>query len=136
MTNTNNDSSHDIHPAMHATKTKYQRYLEIANRLSGMLDKIRDDTSFDSHSNGKLSHPHFHELSEMGSILVPFIFHDMTHHGAGWHHLLLLSRITGEHPWNPQHNGNYYAILGSWLLWYVENEHRFDRDIYHGLVAD
>jgi hypothetical protein len=70
----------------------------------------------------------------MGERIVPFLVYHMSHHGAGWHHILLLNHIMGMGIHENRYQGSFYGQLGSWLLWYEDHRDLFRDDIYHGLI--
>lgn len=119
--------------AVEVSGENFQKYLVKTNEIRQLLVQIEEETGGMSTHVHKLRHPDFKKLVDMGEVIIPYIFHLITHEGAGWVYFLLLQQITGENPVKTEHLGRFVHHIIAWLSWYVESKY-YPSDIYHGLV--
>lgn len=119
---------------MEASIESYNRYKEIADKIDEKLIQINAETQFYSGNAEILKHPSFLELVNMGQKIIPYIIFNMTHNGASWVHLALLSSLTTNSPITESEQGYFYAQLAAWLNWYISNPLYNNVDIYQDLL--
>ena len=116
----------------------YEKFCIITKDIDYKLLSIKKDTMFSSNFSTTINHPQFKELSNMGTKIIPYIFHVGTHTGFSWTHLLLLQDITKQSPVLPEHAGLFYHQIIYWMNWYLNSNYYLDKDlsdVYYGLVS-
>ncbi len=121
---------------METSAEKFEKYIEIINEINARINAINGDTGGYSILWSKLSHPCFNKLVEMGTKIIPYLIHKITHEGACWTLLLLLHRISGENPIPKEDSGSFIKAIIHWLTWYTESQYIKNDDIYHGLITE
>ena len=112
----------------------YQKFCKIAENINSKIDKIREDTKYSSSLTKVYEHQQFRELTKMGDIIIPYLFHRATEYGFCWVYLILFRELTNECPVPPEHAGKFLHQVSDWVQWYLESKYYPRSDVYYGLV--
>lgn len=114
----------------------YQIFCQQAKEIDDRLDRIYEDVKYHSSLTPTRKHECFKQLVDMGTKIIPYVFHKMTQHGCHWTHLLLLRELVGDQMKIPaEHQGQFTHIMTDWLIWYLDSSY-YNHDVYYGLVNE
>jgi hypothetical protein len=114
----------------------YQRCCAITCEIDYCLKKIGKDTGMMSTPQSMLEHPHYKLLKEMGTRIIPYLFHVAMEKGWSWTIIHLLRDITDEDVSPKEHWGKFCHMASDWLQWYLKSDYSKDKGVYYGLIDD
>lgn len=89
-----------------------------------LLRQWREETAYLSSSTAITNHPAYQELIAMGTLALPFLFHDLEQTKDG-HLSKALTAITGAHPIPADQRGKIRGIAETWLQWGRDNGYQW-----------
>jgi len=115
--------------------TNYEKFKTIADNIDSKFYKIREDSRYSSSHRVIYDHQQFHQLREMGTKILPYVFHKAVMHGFEWTHLILFRALINPCLIPDKHAGKFLHQVSDWMVWYLDSEYyKNNKDVYFGLV--